>query len=422
MRNDKKMRKENQIGWLAICGILLLYPVLPQYIYIFHGLNIANFMGAVAILCVVMGGLIYKWEIPYLVIPYFIYSAYYCAMYCTKGEWLSAVSYIMMTVIIPSLIIGFVNTKRRFETAVDLLIDSGFVLALFGIVESITKINLFQLVSNAENLTFFHEIRYGFLRIMGTFGQPISYGLYQVFVIALIIYRLKSYTLCSQKCFFLKTAYLLSIINIILTVSRIPIIACIVLHIFLLYKRSKKKLVNYLVATLILLLLLVIINDAVGIKIPLISDLLSSLGNVTFDSEINSGGAGDRFILWQWVALSVGDKWLFGKGISTEFAYKVYEWQTKTSIENQYLNVFFHVGIVGVALLLFSYVTVLIYAKRKDSNGSENCSFNLIFFSMMLIYFICELGVQETDITRMYCIWISLLVSYNRIERMEKEL
>lgn len=110
-----------------------------------------------------------------------------------------------------------------------------------GIVESVTKINLFQLFSNANGLTFFHEVRYGFLRIMGTFGQPISYGLYQVFIISLIIYRLKNYTQYSQKHTFLKVAYLLSIINILLTVSRIPIIACILLHILLLYKKSKKE-------------------------------------------------------------------------------------------------------------------------------------------------------------------------------------
>ena len=52
-----------------------------------------------------------------------------------------------------------------------------------------------------------------------------------------------------------------------------------------------------------------------------------------------------RFVLWQWVALSVGNKWLLGKGVSTEFAYKVYEWQTKTSIENQYT--YFDNGFTG---------------------------------------------------------------------------
>lgn len=216
------MKRENQIGWIAICGTFLLYPILPQYIYIFKGLNIVNFCGALTIISAIIGGVIYKCKIPYLIFPYILYATYYFISYCAEGAWLSALSLAMMMVVIPLLIVGFVNTNRRFETAIDLLIDGGFVLSLLGIVESITKINL-----------------------------------------------------------------------------------------------------------------------------------------------------------------------------------------------------------VGVVLLLFSYVAVLVYAKRKNSSCPGSCSFNTIFFSMMLIYFVCELGVQETDLARMYCIWISLLISYNRIDqnnRMEKDL
>ena len=242
------MKRENQIGWIAICGTFLLYPILPQYIYLFKGLNIVNFCGALTIIGVIIGGVIYKCKIPYLIFPYILYATYYSISYCAEGAWLSALSLAMMMVVIPLLIVGFVNTDRRFDTAINLLIDGGFILSLLGIVESITKINIFQLFSNANGLTFFHEVRYGFLRIMGTFGQPISYGLYHVFIVALIIYRLKNYTQYSQKHTFLKVAYLLSVINILLTVSRIPIIACILLHILLLYKKSKKEFINYAVA------------------------------------------------------------------------------------------------------------------------------------------------------------------------------
>lgn len=169
------MKRENQIGWIAICGTFLLYPILPQYIYLFKGLNIVNFCGALTIIGVIIGGVIYKCKIPYLIFPYILYATYYSISYCAEGAWLSALSLAMMMVVIPLLIVGFVNTNRRFETAINLLIDGGFILSLLGIVESITKINLFQLFSNANGLTFFHEVRYGFLRIMGTFGQPISY-------------------------------------------------------------------------------------------------------------------------------------------------------------------------------------------------------------------------------------------------------
>lgn len=201
------MKRENQIGWIAICGTFLLYPILPQYIYLFKGLNIVNFCGALTIIGVIIGGVIYKCKIPYLIFPYILYATYYSISYCAEGAWLSALSLAMMMVVIPLLSVGFVNTNRRFETAINLLIDGGFILSLLGIV--------------------------------------------------------------------------------------------------------------------------------------------------------------------------------------------------------------------------FSYIAVLVYAKRKNSSCSGSCSFNTIFFSMMLIYFVCELGVQETDLARMYCIWISLLISYNKIDqnnRMEKDL
>lgn len=61
------MKRENQIGWIAICGTFLLYPILPQYIYIFKGLNIVNFCGALTIVSAIIGGVIYKCKIPYLI-------------------------------------------------------------------------------------------------------------------------------------------------------------------------------------------------------------------------------------------------------------------------------------------------------------------------------------------------------------------
>lgn len=84
------MKRENQIGWIAICGTFLLYPILPQYIYIFKGLNIVNFCGALTIIGVIIGGVIYKCKIPYLIFPYILYATYYSISYCAEGAWLSA--------------------------------------------------------------------------------------------------------------------------------------------------------------------------------------------------------------------------------------------------------------------------------------------------------------------------------------------
>ena len=151
---------------------------------------------------------------------------------------------------------------------------------------------------------------------------------------------------------------------------------------------------------------MIILSDAVGMKIPLISDLLSSIGTVTFDNEINSGGVGDRFVLWQWVALSVGNKWLLGKGVSTEFAYKVYEWQTKTSIENQYLNLLYHYGIIGLISMIWVYIQLfvkaVIQAVKNPSEWEGRISFPKMLAVILGTYYISFFGVHQIDEKRIF--------------------
>ena len=45
----------------------------------------------------------------------------------------------------------------------------------------------------------------------------------------------------------------------------------------------------------------------------------------------------------------------------------------------------------------------------------EGLSFNYIVFILMAVYYVVALGVQETDLTRMYSIMIALLIAYNRV-------
>ena len=45
----------------------------------------------------------------------------------------------------------------------------------------------------------------------------------------------------------------------------------------------------------------------------------------------------------------------------------------------------------------------------------EGLSFNYVVFILMAVYYVVALGVQETDLTRMYSIMIALLIAYNRV-------
>lgn len=423
------MERSNRIpiSWIALSLILFLFPILPQYVYIIDGFNIVNFLGAFAIAFYILGGKIYKWHLPALMIPYFLYSGIYAVRCFAEVGILKAVTYTITCIAIPFFIVGMLNDRNKFSKAIDILINGGFLLAVIGVLEAVTRVNFIQPLSSITDYTFFHEIRYGLLRVMTTFGQPISYGLYQVFITALILYRLNTSDITSRKRSFLHVCYVLSVINVILSVSRIPILACLIIHILLLYKRSIKKFVSYAVLGFVVILFSVLLCDALGITIPFISDLVETIDVFLSGSKSTAStiGVGNRLDLWSWVSESMGDSWIWGKGITAKFAYKVFEWQTKTSIENQYLSVLYHSGLVALVTLLLSYASTLIYAIKSDKVygrqlGEKELSFNGVLFVLLFVYYICELGVQETDMTRIYSIMIALLISYNRIPKIEE--
>lgn len=397
---------------------IFLYPILPQYIYVVGGINVVNMLLAVfCFIYIFMYGKICRIALKDSIIFYWIFMTMMTMRYFLDAGFLKAVTYAMSFIFLPLFCISVIDTKIKFVKVIDTLIAAGFFLGILGLIESAVRFNFIQMFADSGT-EFFYEIRYGLLRIMTTFGQPIAYGLYQVFIVALINYRRG----IEHNRKYLNVCYVISVLNIFLSVSRIPILAYIIVQILLIYRRSKKKSMNYLVFAYVVSLIGVTIGTSFGLKIPLVDDLLQTANQLLSGSTSSSSttvGVGNRFDLWTWVYLSMGNNWIWGNGVVTRFAYKVYEWQTKTSIENQYLFILWHNGLVGLVLLILSYVSTLQFSWKRRycymDQVREDLSFNYTVFILMLVYYIAELGVQETDLTRMYSVMISVLIAYNRI-------
>ena len=421
-RNKKQKKLKLSLFSFTII-VIFLYPILPQYIYIVGGINVVNgLLAAFYFIYILWGGKLTRISVRDNIFFYWLFFVFMTFNYFVGAGVLKATTYIMSFVLFPWIIISVVNSEERFLKAIDIVILAGVVIGLLGIVESALGYNFIQPFGKGDT-EFFHEFRYGLLRIMTTFGQPISYGIFQIFIITLINYRKSS---ASHKKI-LMICYIISALNIILSVSRSPIIAYILIQMILSYRKSNRKFLNRLCFISIGIMSFLIIATAVGFKIPMIDDLAATLGQISSgetDHSSTTVGVGNRFELWEWVGSSMGDNWLLGNGLTTEFAYKVHPWQIKTSIENQYLYVLFHNGIIGVTILILSYVSILGYSfKRRKvyiDKAKERLSFNSIVFTMMATYYIVELGTQESDITRIYTVFIALLIAYNRIARTKQ--
>lgn len=408
-----------KFGIFSFCLLtIFLFPILPQYIYIIGGINVVNMLIAIfVIIYVLLYGKVIKPQLKNDIIFYWLFMIMVAIRYLIDSEPLKAITYMLAFVLLQWFFISIIDSESRFSKAVDTLIAAGCFLGVLGIIEAIFKTNFIQLFASS-NIEFFYDVRYGLLRIMTTFGQPITYGLYQVFVIVLINYRMGVVGKNKQ----LKLCYFISVLNIFLSVSRIPILAYILVQIVLIYHKSQKKFLNYLIIGCVVILICIILGTAFGLKIPFVDDLVQTISQIfsgNTESTSKTIGVGNRFDLWSWVYLSMGNHWIWGNGMTAKFAYEVYTWQTKTSIENQYLFVLWHNGIVGLVMLILSYISTLIFTwkRRKQyiNQGNEKISFNVVMFVIMIVYYIAELGVQETDMTRMYSVFIALIIAYNRI-------
>ena len=397
---------------------LFLYPILPQYVYVVGGVNVVNALLLLFCVVYIFGyRRIARLDIKRNIIFFWIYMIALAISYFLDAGLIRTVTFVMSFILLPWFVITIVDSEDRFMQVIDTLIAAGFILGILGIIEAILKTNFIQLLARDE-VVFFHEIRYGLLRIMGTFGQPIAYGLYQVFITALIYYRKNT----SHHGRFLNVIYVVSVLNIFLSVSRIPIISLVVLQLLLTYRKSSKKFFNYVFFAVIIILLYLIVGTSVGLEIPFVDDLLETVNQLISGNSATTGstvGVGNRLDLWLWVYLSMGNNWVTGHGPTAEFAYQVYEWQTKTSIENQYLYILWHNGIIGLILLVLSYVSVLRFTfKRRnvflDANR-ERISFNMVMCITLFTYYIASFGVQESDMARIYTVFIALLIAYNRI-------
>ena len=290
----------------------------------------------------------------------------------------------MNYILVPFIVISYVDSKTKLDRAINSIILGGFVLGLFGLAEEFFKTNFFQMFANGEDASFYYEIRYGLLRIMTTFGQPISYGIYQCFILGLLFYKFEKQRRMSLLLFIV---YLISILNIVFTVSRLPIIIMITLHIIFIYKHfyKNKDLVTVVLIAITFFGVLLVSQIQFNFMDDLISTFKSLLNQDSIDTTSGVIGIGNRIDLYYWVGQSMNGNWLFGNG-NKQFSYEVYSWFTKTSIENQYLNILFTNGITGLVLLVLSYFEILSYllfAIKKDSKTRNNC-FAFVSFVVLI--------------------------------------
>ena len=279
------------------------------------------------------------------------------------GSSYGVITWILPWVVIVPFLIKGVDSKTKLLKIIDTIIFVALIVAILGIFEELSSVNVFSYL-NTDNYVYDTGARLGYVRIYSFTSHPITYGLFCMFILMLIFYRMTLPGTRKKKYYI--TTYILVFISAMCTFSRSSIIFIIISQLLLLWFCGYRKFIERMVEiTLLIIIALLIISYAfseIGRMIQETSILVLAVFSDTYTQKLkalgyqwDTSGVADRFDLWKIVFNRMKDHWLFGHGPGTTLtnvfltnsAGNQYE---KTSIEGQPLLVLFRYGIFAAIL------------------------------------------------------------------------
>lgn len=323
----------------------------------------------------------------------------------------------LFTDIILPIYIGFsisIKNRRYMQKLIILLLDSGTILAIMGIFEAFTGINLIDQIYGLETVRFAaNDYRMGIARAYTSFATSINFAVYLNMLQILCLYVI---TLRKKRRYW--GIYVILFLASILTISRGPIVFNLLIQTYILIKLEyiKKKHIPWLI----------LCGSVIGCILLMQTELMEVLG-AAIGSIVNSnkyrrqaellgfGGAGQRIKLFSWVYYAVRDQILLGNGYNATFAVKVDRWgHIKTSIENYYLANFFCYGIMAVVAMTVFYINLFHKFKPISIfaiNMRDKYDFSFYGFTVLILCFLTLWTVSFQDEGRFFFIIVGIALA-----------
>lgn len=413
---------------------LIIFLTATMVLFLPRILNIAGMHSyrAIILLCFASAFLmnIKRLKIDYNVarLPFYLFVSIAFLRYLSTNNVTAGFGFIVDTVILFSLIILIVRTKKDFELFVNVFVIFMIVYALLGIIECLSGFNIWYVVTSHDLSTQ----RYGLFRSNGSCINYMNNGVLLMLSLPVIAWKIQQND-PQRKLAIL--AYILVLLNVLATLTRTSIVCVFVLQFIWLVKLGLFKVLN----KHILKILAGVVICIFLFQIPAVATKVQSFANMflaVFDDSVaneisssfggNAEGIGQRFELYGWIWDSISHNIWFGAGPGTTFAYR---WvtsfgavMTKTSIENEYLSVLYRFGIVGLVsyiVMVLSFFVNLIKLNKQEvailKDKTSELSFTFMVITASLIYYASGLFFAFFEDSKLFYMLIALACCYVKI-------
>lgn len=422
-----------QLGKIKKFDILLWFTVL--YIIVFTKITILGF-GLLDIVILILWGItIYINNFNLKFCKSYFYLAYIAITlfgYFFHGNTITgffkALELILVLLMIPRLI----DSENKYWRMIDAILFVGGILAVLGLIETITGINVFEIIAGVETSSASNIYRFGLRRSQGFCNNFINYGAFLGMMSCLALYRITNQNKTKKS----KTIiiYVLLILNMLSTLSRGVILIFGIIQLILWWKAGVLKRIDRVFKILGAIILIGVILQLLGVPVIDAINNIYYMIAVIFDSSYeaslsdsfgsNVGGIGNRLDLFGWIYDAVKDNLFFGMGYSSRFSVHLNGGFYKTSIENSYLAQLYYTGILGLTGLLFflfGNIKKAISAKLKmTSEGAFR--YESMFVWLTIGYMLAMFTFKVQSDFRLYYILAGLLYSRNIFLDKDKRL
>ena len=320
------------------------------------------------------------------------------------------------------IILSGIKSENEFLKFIDYIIIFFALYSIFGIYESFTSINFFDILFKREVvLDYANAIRFGIRRNHGMCSVSINNGMLLNIVLTIAGYRLFNLRKTDKKFLI---CYILIWTDLVLTLSRQVILMSIIIQLALAAKCGFTWIVKRIACILLILFVLWLsIGDILSSALSNITSMflpLLEIINPAYSSYYNwnegIGGIGERTELWGWIYAAVHNQLVFGMGYETPFSIALSNNTIKTSIEVHWLYVLYMRGLFGLTGFIIYQVGCIkkIFSCKCDI-GEIRVKFPFVMLILTLGYFVSLFSCSGWEDLKFYYMIFALFECYTRL-------
>lgn len=353
----------------------------------------------------------------------------YCAVFFTPylvslavhAEWYLAVRQFLEIIVLLVIVVDTIRTEEDIRKVIHNIVVLSAVESFFAVIHFAFDYNVFSLLSNTSDVNFTKsdfgagtQYRFGMPRVEGSFSHAITFGVYLSICSLLCIYL---YQRTKKKGYI--GVYVVNVVALFMTLSRMPIIVFIVsqiIYLFVLDFRRTLKILGVLFFTIVIAAIVInLFFPGLADKISTMSGLFTSVFSSDSLSGIASFNQDSAFSyraeMVRAILPSVGDHFLFGIGSidMADFSFLI-NGSIQRSIDNQYLYFLVLYGICGCAFSIL-WVCQLLLFRRKKKEGNrclKLCNYSLYRNLIIFVYLINLFSVAMMEEYKLIVMFVSL--------------